>query len=319
MSDVTESNGTLWVTNSSMNMVAVFDATRGDMLATIPVGLRPRGIAAPRGVGKVYVADEGSDTVSVISKRTMTLAATIRLPSPFGRQPDHLSGSPDGRFVYVGERGANVVDVIDTSTDQVAARFSTGWPGSSTRAVALNPDGDVLYALNAEPTPSLSTLVALDAHSGRWSWHLSIDGAANDFTITPDGRTGIVARQGDSRLAFIDLERHAVVNDVDLGTGAESASLRLSADGRHLIVSGDETPMRLGVVDLARVATLQSVSPDAQTRRRTLPAGVLSYVCVSGGGQSSPGVVAVDAASRTVVDRFRFPGGGWPHDVVFDP
>jgi feruloyl esterase len=319
MSDATESKGTLWVTNSSMNMVAVFDATTADVLATIPVGLRPRGIAAPARVGKIYVADEGSDTVSVISKRTMTLAATIPLPSPFGRQPDHVSASPDGRFVYVGERGANVVDVIDTSTDQVATRFSTGWPGSSTRAVVLNPDGDLLYALNAGPTASLSTLVALDARTGRWYWHLSIDGEASDVTISPDGRTGIVARHGDSRLAFIDLERHAVVNDVVLGMGTESASLRLSVDGRHLIVSGGETPMRLGVVDLARMATLQTVSPDARTTRRTLLAGLLSYVCVSGDGQTLPGVVALDAASRSVVNRYRFPGGGSPYDVVFDP
>jgi DNA-binding beta-propeller fold protein YncE len=201
----------------------------------------------------------------------------------------------------------------------VATRFSTGWPGTTTRVVVPNPDGDLLYAVNAGATPSRSTLVALDAHTGRWRWHLSIDGDASDFAISTDGRTGIVARHADSRLALIDLERHAVVNDVDLGAGSESASLRLSADGRHLVVSVGETPMRLGVVDLGGVATLRTVSPAAQATRSALPAEQLSYVCVSDGSQFSPGVIALDAASYTVVNRFRFPGGGSPHGVVFDP
>ena len=48
-------------------------------------------------------------------------------------------------------------------------------------------------------------------------------------------------------------------------------------------------------------------------------AAELSYVPVSDSRELPPGVVAVDAASHTVVGSFRFPGGGTPHSVAFDP
>jgi len=56
--------------------VAVFDAATGDVIATIPVGMRPIGIQAPSDSGKVYVANETSNTVSVISKSSLSVVAT---------------------------------------------------------------------------------------------------------------------------------------------------------------------------------------------------------------------------------------------------
>ena len=56
--------------------MAVFDAATGDVIATIPVGMRPIGIQAPSDSGKVYVANETSNTVSVISKSSLSVVAT---------------------------------------------------------------------------------------------------------------------------------------------------------------------------------------------------------------------------------------------------
>jgi len=313
------SHGVLWVTNSSTHMVAAFDATSGDVLATIPVGLTPTGIAVANGAGKVYVADEGSDTVSVISKATMTRSATIPLPPPFGRKPHHISGSPDGRFIYVGELGANVVDVIDTATDRISARFSTGWPGSRTRIVVPDPTGAVLYALNLGAAASPGTLVALKADTGHWLWQMPIEGDPSDFLIASDGRTGILARETDSTIELVDLERRAVIRALDLGPGYHAGTVQLALDGRLLLITPGTMPEEIGAVDVAAMTALAPVSLAGPASRRALPAGQLSYACVPDSSEFPSGVVAVDARSRTVVRRYRFPGGGSPHHVVFDP
>ena len=272
MAMTTGARDLLWVTNSATHLVAAFDAATGDVLATIPVGLTPTGIAVSDRAGKVYVADEGSDTVSVISKATMTRSQIIPLPPPSGRRPHHLSASPDGRFIYVGERGGNVVDVIDTATDAISARFSTGWPGSKTLVVAPHPDGAVLYALNQGAAPSSGTLLALEVETGRWLWHLPIDGDPRHLLIASDGRTGIVTCEGTDAITAIDFERHVVIDDIDPGAGHRTASMQVVLDGRLVLITEDAS-----------------------------------------------GVVAVDARSRTVVRRYRFPGGGTPHGIVFDP
>jgi YVTN family beta-propeller protein len=313
------SHGVLWVTNSSTHMVAAFDATTGDVLATIPVGLTPTGIAVANGVGKVYVADEGSDTVSVISKTTMTRVATIPLPPPFGRKPHHVSGSPDGRFMYVGELGANVVDVIDTASDRVSARFSTGWPGSKTRVVVPDPSGAVLYAVSLGAAGSPSTLVALKAETGHWLWQMPIEGDPSDFLIASDGRTGILTRDADNTIELIDLERRAVIAELDLGPGYHAGTVQLGLGGRLLLITPGTMPAEIGAVDLAAMTALAPVSLAGPASGAALPAEQLSYACVPDSGEFPGGVAAVDARSRTVVRRYRFPGGGSPHDVVFDP
>ena len=61
-------SGTLWVTNTITNDVAVFDAATGELFALIPVAAKPIGVVAPHGTGKVYVSVEGSNAVSVISE-----------------------------------------------------------------------------------------------------------------------------------------------------------------------------------------------------------------------------------------------------------
>jgi len=314
-----ESHGLLWVTNSTTGLVTAFDATTSDVLATIPVGLAPAGIAVSNSAGKVYVADEGSDTVSVISKATMTLSQTIPLPPPSGRRPHHISGSPDGRFIYVGELGANVVDVIDTATDQVSARFATGLPGSKTRGVISDPDGAVLYAVNHGAAPSPGTLVALEAETGRWLWQLPIEGDPSDFLIASDGRTGVVTRHGSSAIAVIDLERRAVIKEIDPGPGDLAGTLQLTLDDRLLLITPGTLQARMGMVDLAAMTPLAPMSLAGSPTGSALPARQLSYICVTGSSEFAPGVVAVDAGSRTVVRRFRLPGGGSRCDAVFDP
>jgi YVTN family beta-propeller protein len=313
-----ESDGTLWVTNASTGMVGAFNPRTGDVLAVIPVGLAPAGIATPEGAGKVYVADEGSDTISVIDRRTMRLADSIQLPSPFGRKPHELSASADGRFVYVAESGTNVVDVVDTATDRVFTRFSSGWTGSSTRAIASTRSGDVLYAVNDGATPELNTLVAVEAHTGRWIWNMPLDKHPSDLIVTRSGRIGAVSLDEDHAIRLVDLERQVVLADVDLGVGNLPKGLRLSADGTLLIVTLAASSSRVALVDLTRMGPAQVVSLDQPAGSVTVSPAELSYI-VPGGSDGTAEVVAIHPASRTVVTRFRFPGGGSPGDVAFDP
>jgi YVTN family beta-propeller protein len=309
----------VWVANSSTGLVAAFDATTGDVLATIPVGLTPTGLAVANEAGKVYVADQGSDTVSVISKATMTLSGTIALPAPSGRKPDHVSTSPDGRFIYVAESGANVVDVIDTATDRISARFSTGWPGSRTRAVISDPSGAVLYAMNRGNATLASTLVALDAETGQWQWQMPIAGDAKEFLITPDGRIAIVTRAADSRIQLIDLERRAVIQDLDLGPNNYPGAVQLTPDGRFLLATVGMTPERVAVVDLTTRTAQAPVSLRLRATGLAQPAAQLFYLAVPGSSEYPAAVIAIDPASGSVVRQFRFPGGGSPQTAVFDP
>lgn len=136
-------SGTVWVTNRSLNNVARYDAATGLLRGSVAVEQAPIGILVPPGTGKVYVSNEGSNTVSVLSASTMALLKTIAT----GPRPHHMMHDSSG-FVYVAEFGSNQVGLIDTRTDtRIAGLPASSSPAARTHASWPGPDG-TLYAVS---------------------------------------------------------------------------------------------------------------------------------------------------------------------------
>ena len=79
----------------------------------IDVNTFPVGIAVNPNTGKVYVANEFSNTVSVIDAETDKVKRTINV----GDFPYGIDTNPLNNRVYVTNRGSNTVSVIDGSID----------------------------------------------------------------------------------------------------------------------------------------------------------------------------------------------------------
>src|SRR5215470_7040931 len=103
-----------YITNASSATVSVIDTTMDAVIATIPVGLAPEGVAVSPDGRKVYVKNVGVSTVSVIDTATNTVSATIPLGNvSFGFG---VAVSPDASKVYVKNSVFGTVSVIDTAT-----------------------------------------------------------------------------------------------------------------------------------------------------------------------------------------------------------
>ncbi len=110
------------VNDTTPGTVTVFDTKEGRVLATVPVGDRPRNIAADFQRGEVYVSNFHSNTMSVIATATNEVVATFSVGSqPFMGEVDGTRG-----FVYVLSQIDRVMHVIDTQRRQVVAQVNTG-------------------------------------------------------------------------------------------------------------------------------------------------------------------------------------------------
>ena len=115
------------------------------MTATVPVGAGPYGVAV---TDRVYISNPGSDTVSVLDTVTNTVTATIPVNAGstgtcLGNTPcNGVAVTPDGRKVYVGNRGLNSVSVINTATNTVIATVPVG---AFPFGIAATPDGRQVY------------------------------------------------------------------------------------------------------------------------------------------------------------------------------
>jgi YVTN family beta-propeller protein len=76
--------------NAPNNLVAVIDTATNTVVATIPVGSGPIGVAIRPDGARVYVTNDNSDTVSVIDTTTNTVVATI----PVGSGPVAVAITP---------------------------------------------------------------------------------------------------------------------------------------------------------------------------------------------------------------------------------
>ncbi len=302
-------SGTLWVTNTVTNDVAVFDAATGELLALIPVSSKPIAVIAPHGTGKVYISVEGSNAVSVISKSTLSVVATI----PTGPKPHHIGASPNGKFVYVAEFGTNKVGVIDTDTDTLVGEWVTSESAQAgTHAVDVTRDGKTLLAANSVA----NEIAALDALTGEWLWTLSVGATPSEVLASHNGKLAYVSIRGEDMVRVIDLEQRAIIGEVYVGDQPDT--LQLSANGKMLAIGLRGTPAQLATVDVGGDPSVDWIEiAGTTTGHNALSAnGHYSFIAVEGG---TPGVAVIDHLTQEVVDMYPYPGGGKPHGVFYEP
>src|SRR5438034_1190756 len=82
------------------------------VVATVPVGDGPSGVAYDSGNGHVYVSNYFSSNISVIDGTTNTVVATV----PVGYLPRGVAYDSENMYVYVADYGSNNVSVIDGTT-----------------------------------------------------------------------------------------------------------------------------------------------------------------------------------------------------------
>jgi len=127
-------NDTISVIDTSLDIYGNDSATFGKVLATIPVGHEPAALSVLQDGSKVYVANEGDGTVTVVSLTSFQVLKTIQLApvqdptnpgntvAPLVRSIASVYNYPAGN-VFVAGQNSPYVTVIRTDTDDVSARI----------------------------------------------------------------------------------------------------------------------------------------------------------------------------------------------------
>jgi len=148
-------SNTAFVANSNSVTVTAIDVVAGGGFKVISVGSTPRGIATQPGGSKVYVANEFSGSISVISNEPGSCLEGVESPPcvagtiNVGGNPYDVAFSADGQYAFVTNYGLAQVHKIDTTTDSVVRNFGMGSPTNTTFpalqgiTVLTAPDADL--------------------------------------------------------------------------------------------------------------------------------------------------------------------------------
>jgi YVTN family beta-propeller protein len=288
-------------------------------------------IAAPAPAGTVYVANEVSNTVSVIDTETRAIRATICLgsdpaipgtPQPAGPcngETQHhnpffnghvgthgLWLTPDAKVLLVANRISGTIVAIDTSTNAVLGytpvgrepHLATVRPGGKEAWVAVRGESHI-DVLKLDPDQLFKADRARTERMERVASIPTVRGPSM-ISFTSDGRWAFVAAGKQNRVDKIDADSRKIVASAPVAAAFTPFGL-VSPDDRelYLVHKGAQKLSIHRTSDLGLVTTLD-VGPCAN---HVWFVGKLAYVTIGGPPPCAPAGKADRPGKVVIVDR----------------
>jgi YVTN family beta-propeller protein len=142
----------LYVAENLADSLAVVDLHLGRVIARLPVGPYPYGVAVAAN-GHTYVSAWGGSWISTFTDGQRGLVPGPRIE--VGLHPSALLLDREGSRLYVACSSSDLIAVVDARHDSVVARLRDSAPGgpaegSGPDAFALSPDARRLYVAEAD-------------------------------------------------------------------------------------------------------------------------------------------------------------------------
>lgn len=173
--------------NHTADSVSLIDLSAGRVVAELPCGQRPAGVACSRDGRKVAVSNWWSGTLSLFAMGDSGLRPLAEVP--IGHQPRGVVFAADGSGVYVALAGANEVVLLDWTTRQVTQRLAAP---REPRRLVLSRDGAFLVAACLRSTQ----VRCWETRTGKPAWERTLTDAFSllGLAISPDDRDIVTAQ-----------------------------------------------------------------------------------------------------------------------------
>ena len=133
-------NGWIDIINTSTNAIG----------GSIPVGIQPSSITYDSFLNRIYVANSGDNTVTVLNAADVSLGVTPAIPTlatvSVGSRPVSVAALPNGLSFYVANAGSNNVSVVSSSSFGVVATIPVG---QTPVFIATEPSSTKVYTANS--------------------------------------------------------------------------------------------------------------------------------------------------------------------------
>jgi YVTN family beta-propeller protein len=164
--------------------------------------LMPAGIAVTPDGGRLLVADQQADAVSLVD-----LATGVVHTSPAGHHPYWVVITADGRSGYVSDQGGNAVTVFDLTGPRPALQKAIT-VGTHPNKMVASPDGHTLYVADGDSdelsvidttTTAVTRTISLSPYPGA-----QVGSDPDALALSSEGRTLYVANAGNNDIAVVD-------------------------------------------------------------------------------------------------------------------
>jgi YVTN family beta-propeller protein len=307
----------IYITNEISGDLSVIDSTTLDVVSTIPLGKRPRGIhpspdgktiyvalsgspPAPPGVdeSKLPPPDHSADGIGVFDVAQNKLVKVLKA----GSDPENFDVGHDGKTIYVSNEDASGISFIDVAAGELTKTIKTG---EEPEGVTVSPDGKLVYSTNEED----GTVSVTDVASGTLLKTFKVGRRPRNVVFLPGQQRAYVNAENDGAIYLLDTGKNEMLQKIPLGTPGEikPMGLALSLDASKLYVSTGRAHM-VFVVDTATNKPISSFEVGQRPWGLALSPDGKTLFTANG---PSNDVSVVDLATQTVTKKIKTTGGPW--------
>jgi YVTN family beta-propeller protein len=196
----------------------------------------------------VYVADPGSNQISVIDSYSNTVVTTINV----GTLPWGIAVNSASNIIYVTNYGSNTVTVIDGYTNAVTATIGVG---TQPEGIALSPSLDEAYVANS----GSNTVSVIDTTTDAVIATVAVGNVPQSIAVGPTPYTVFVTDYGSNTISVISVAApypSFSVTIVTVGGNPWGVAVSQLNDDVYVTNSGSGTVSVLNSLTYATVATI---------------------------------------------------------------
>ncbi len=326
----------VFVTNEKSGDVTVIDGGDYKVLATIPVGKRPRGIHASPDGKTVYVAvsgtpvsgppeldahgnpilkknaksddddddagaDKAADGIAVINVAAGKFSRKINA----GSDPEEFALSKDGARIYISNEDTKSATVINLATEKLEHIIPVS---QEPEGVTTTRDGKFFYVT----CEAGGDIYVIDTSSYTVAAHFKVEGRPRSVDFLPNGTIGFVPSESVGQVNVVDAVQHTVLKTLTLPTGSRPMRVRVASDGKKLYVSNGRAGT-VSVIDAHSYELIDTIKVGQRPWGIVIsPDGKFLYAA---NGPSND-VSVVDLASDKEITRVKAGSSPWGLAIV---
>ena len=283
----------LYILSSASDDMTVVDVATNKIIGAVTVGALPHGIAAPKSQTVLYVATEGEDHgLTVVDPIKDKAVKRFRV---FGKRPNEIDVTSDGRYIYLPAGGDCRYEVFDTVKEKIVAKIPvTGFPHN----VVVSPDDRFMYlsaydrgSRSAEEVRKIGECTTLnkkiyvvDTRTHKIAATIATEEAPRPIAVSPDGKRLYANTDNLLGFAILDLEERKLIHrvkyeltDEELATPSRSHGIGASPNNKevwstninhgfvHVFDVTQNPPKQIAKLKTGRTPLWLTMTPDGRT------------------------------------------------------